>query len=115
MSLFTFHVHYTIDSERFYKRLDLIIKKLTTMAGELAAIKEKLALSDAKIDILSTATDGLALDVASIKAKLEAAGEGSIDPAGVADLLAIVTAQDEKLATVATKLSDLDAQTDPNA
>lgn len=85
------------------------------MAGELTAIKEKLAASDAKIDILSTATEGVTADIAFIKAKLEAAGEGGINPADVAELLTIVTAQDEKLSLAAEKLTALDASTDSTA
>lgn len=84
------------------------------MAGELTAIKEKLAASDAKIDILSTATDGVKADIAFIKAKLEAAGEGSIDPVGVQELLTIVTAQNDKLSAAADKLAALDAETTPD-
>lgn len=100
MSLFTFHVHYTVDSERFDKKLDVIIQKLTTMAGELTAIKEKLALQD-------TAIDGLQADLDFIKGKL-AGAEGGLSAAEVAELNTLI---DERTA----KLQALDAQTDPNA
>lgn len=74
-------------------------------------IKAKLAVSDQKIDILTTATDGVTADIAFIKAKLEA-NAGGIDAAGVAELTALVDAQSEKLSAAATRLADLDAQTD---
>lgn len=85
------------------------------MAGELAAIKEKLALSDAKIDIIVPAIQGVTTDVAFIKAKLEAAGTGGIDPAEVAELLTIVTTQNEKLSKAAEDLKALDESTDSTA
>lgn len=112
MALFHFEIHQHIDPQGIEKKLEVIIKKLNTMGQALEDIKAKLAASNEKIDILSTATEGVAADIAFIKAKLEAAGEGSIDPAGVAELLTIATAQDEKLATLATRLSDVDSQTD---
>ncbi len=79
--------------------------------GALDDVKAQLAVSDEKIDILSTATQGVAADVAFLKAKLEAA-PGGIDAAGVAELLAIASAQSQKLSDAATQLADLDASTD---
>lgn len=109
MSLFTFNIH-TDNAEVLHE-----IKQLKrTIMGALDDIKAKLAVSDEKITILSGATEGLILDIAAIKAKLEANANG-IDAAGVAELSGIVDAQSQKLTDAATKLADLDAQTDPKA
>lgn len=109
------HVHYTIDGAEILQKLNHLLKHQHEIMAALDDLKAKLASSDAKIDIIVPAIAGVTADVAFIKAKLEEVGEGSINPAGVAELLAIVTAQDEKLATAATDLAALDAATDPNA
>ena len=79
--------------------------------GVLDDLKAKLALSNQKIDILSTATDGVAQDVAHLKT-LVGQNPGGIDAAGVAELSLLLDAQDEKLNTAATKMTALDAETD---
>lgn len=81
----------------------------------LSEVKEQLAISDEKIDILVPAIEGVTADVAFIKAKLEAAGQGGIDAAGVTELKARVQTQSDRLTAAATAMSELDAQTDPNA
>lgn len=110
------HVHNTfnIDGREILQRLDHIIKHQHEIMGALDDIKAKLAVSDEKITILSTATEGVAADIAAIKAKLEAATNG-LDAAGVAEVLELVQGQSDRLSETATKLSELDAQTDPNA
>lgn len=77
-------------------------------------LKAKLAVSDEKMDIISTATEGVTADLAFIKEKLEAGANG-IDAAGVAELSAVVDAQAEKLSVAAEKLTALDASTDSTA
>jgi hypothetical protein len=106
MGLFTFNVYN--DNTRVLKAIRNL--KNTIMAA-LDTLKEQLATSDEEIDILTTAIEGVAQDIAFIKAKLEA-NTGGIDAAGVAELSALVNAQSEKLSTAATRLQELDAETD---
>lgn len=115
MALFEFHIHNHVDLEEVHKKLDHIIKHQHEIMSALSEVKEQLAISDEKIDILVPAIEGVTADVAFIKAKLEAAGQGGIDAAGVAELKTRVQAQSDRLSAAATALSDLDAQTDPNA
>lgn len=77
----------------------------------LQDLKDKLAVSDEKITVLTTATAGVTADIAFIKAKLEE-NSGGIDAEGVAELTAIVDGQQQKLAEAATALQNLDAETD---
>jgi hypothetical protein len=107
MAFDTYHIHLGCDSEQF----EIIIKNQLKIMAAIDVLKEKLALSDEKITILTTATQGVTADVAFIKAKLEA-NEGGIDAAGVAELTALVDAQSTKLTEAATALADLDASTD---
>lgn len=109
MGLFTFNIH--ADNTEVLHEIKQLKKLLMSALDD---IKAKLATSDEKIDILNTATEGVTADIAAIKAKLEA-NQGGIDAAGVAELTALVDAQSTKLSEAATKLSDLDAETDPNA
>ena len=102
--------HHGLD--RIEHKIDFITKQNTKIMGALEDIKSQLAVSDEKIDILTTATSGVAQDVAFIKAKLEAAGAGGIDAAGVEELKVLVSAQSEKLTAAAQALADLDASTD---
>lgn len=105
------HIHHHSDQAVMHK-LDYIIKHQNKMGVELDEIKATLVISDEKIDILTTATAGVSQDVAFIKAKLDAAGAGGIDAAGVAELKGLVSAQSEKLTAAAQALADLDASTD---
>lgn len=82
--------------------------------GALEDIKEKLAVSDEKIEIITTAQAGIKLDIAAMKAKLEANLTG-LDAAGVAEVLGMLDEQNTKLTDSATQLADLDAETDPEA
>jgi hypothetical protein len=97
-----------------YHHYDLLNHKLDKIMGALEDIKAKLAISDQKIDILVTATDGVAQDVAHLK-ELVSQNPGGINAAGVAELSALIDAQDQKLATAGSKLQALDAETDPSA
>jgi hypothetical protein len=92
------------------KLLDKIIKQNTNTMSALSDLKDKLAVSDQKIDALTTATTGLTDDVAHLKELISNNPDG-IDAAGVAELNSIVDAQQAKLTEVGTKLTDLDAQT----
>jgi hypothetical protein len=92
------------------KLLDKIIKQNTNTMSALSDLKDKLSLSDQKIDALTTATTGLTDDVAHLKELISNNPDG-IDAAGVAELNTIVDAQQAKLTEVGTKLTDLDAQT----
>ena len=114
MPVFEIHVHNHLDTLEILQELKSITKKLNTMSKELDDLKAKLVTSNEKIDIITTSTDGIKLDLASIKAKLEA-NAGGIDAAGVAELNTLVDAGNARLADAATALSDLDAETDPNA
>jgi len=108
------HNHYHGQGDEVLKKIDHITKKLDKMSKELDDIKAKLVTSNEKIDIITASTDGIKLDLAAIKAKL-AANEGGIDAAGVAELNTLVDAGNARLTDAATALSDLDAETDPNA
>lgn len=105
------HIHHHADGV-VLRKLNIINKKQNKIMAALDDIKAQLAVSDEKIDILTTATSGVAQDVAFIKAKLDAAGQGGIDAAGVAELQTLVAAQSEKLTAAAQALADLDASTD---
>lgn len=105
------HVHYSIDGTEILQKLNHIIKHQHEMATALEDLKAKLAASDEKITILTTATEGVTADVAFIKAKLEA-NTGGIDAAGVAELTSVVDAQSQKLSEAASKLQALDQETD---
>jgi hypothetical protein len=111
MPIFEYHIHNHVDLEEVTKKIDHLIKNQKIIMAAIDTLKEKLAVSDEKITILTTATQGVAADVAFIKAKLEA-NEGGIDAAGVAELTALVDAQSSKLTEAATALADLDASTD---
>jgi hypothetical protein len=109
------HIHlYHHGLEKLESQIRIIKQKQNKIMGALEDIKSQLAVSDEKIDILTTATAGVSQDVAFIKAKLEAAGTGGIDAAGVEELKGLVAAQSEKLTTAAQALADLDASTDSN-
>ena len=107
------HIHiYHHGLEKLEKEVHIINQKQNKIMGALDDIKGQLAVSDEKIDILTTATAGVSQDVAFIKAKLDAAGAGGIDAAGVEELKVRVAAQSEKLTAAAQALADLDASTD---
>lgn len=98
------HIHH-------HDKLDSINLKLDKIMGALDDVKAKLVTSNEKIDILTTASEGVAKDIAAIKLKLEQ-NQGGIDAAGVAELSSIIDATNEKLTVQAQKLADLDASTD---
>jgi hypothetical protein len=116
MALFEFHIH--VDNtetekklNKIHSHLDYIIKQNLEIMSALSDLKDKLALSDQKLDVLTTATDGLTDDIAHLK-ELLANNPDGIDAAGVAELNSIVDAQQAKLTETAQKMADLDSQTE---
>ena len=79
--------------------------------GALEDIKAKLVLSNEKIAILTTATDGVAQDVAHLK-RIISENPGGIDAAGVAEISALLDDQHSQITTAAEKIQALDAETD---
>lgn len=95
MSLFTFHVHYTVDSERFDKKLDVIIQKLNKMALTVAQLTEKVdalqvALDEEQAEILAKVGE-LETTIAELRAVIEAGGDTAALQA-IGDKLDVITA-----------------------
>jgi hypothetical protein len=90
---------------------NLYTKLIRKIMGPLDDLKAQLATANEKIDIIVPATLGIKKDVALLKKKLEAAGVGGINAAGVAELKAIVNPMNDKLTSVAADLQALDAET----
>lgn len=99
------------------KNIDISLTKLYTkltrrIMSALEDLKADLQTAVSKVDILVPAVQGVKKDVAFIKRKLDEAGGGGINAAGVAELRAIITPLNEQLATATDELAALDAETD---
>lgn len=94
MSLFTFHVHYTIDSESFNKKLDVIIQKLNAMALTVADLTAKLDALQTVVDEeqqeISNALGALTTEVAALKEIIAAGSDQAALQAGIDKIDAII-------------------------
>lgn len=122
------HVHIETDDDKTENRIyNYLIKFKKEIMGALEDVKAALALSTEKLNVLaplvteiSASVPAIAKDIAFIKAKLES-NTGGINAAGVAEILAVVNSDTEKLTTITQAVSTandelkaLDAETDSN-